>query len=138
MKPANDEGTEPVADLGTAELRQHAEIAIEQGATAKHARARVRGQTMLDRYLKRKLITHRQFLAGRKVYSDWFAAGLPKRITSSYQPRVAGNDGESQKQIDAYKAYRSAMMHLTDRLSGVVVHVCLLDLNAIEWATAQG
>jgi hypothetical protein len=138
MKPANDEATEAVTDLGSAELRQHAEIVIERGATAKHARARVRGQTMLDRYLKRKLITHRQFMAGRKVYADWFAAGLPKRITSSYEPRVAGNDGESQKQIDAYKAYRAAMKRLTDRLSGVIVHVCLLDHSSEEWARQVG
>jgi hypothetical protein len=101
-------------------------------------RARNRTQTILDRYLLRQQITERQYDAGNKIYRQWRASGSQVSVTGRYGPRLGHSPEKSEYQIDMRRRVDLAMRDVGAQLSAVVVHVCLCDLPARDWAISTG
>jgi hypothetical protein len=100
--------------------------------------ARNRTQTILDRYLLRQQITERQYDAGNKIYRQWRASGSQVSVTGRYGPRLGHSPEKSEYQIDMRRRVDLAMRDVGAQLSAVVVHVCLCDLPARDWAISAG
>lgn len=129
-------------DRGPPERYQHGDVAIVEGNEAPHMR--IRTQTMLDRYWTRQQIDARQFHAGRRLYGQWRAAGGEPRIICSYDSRrvlnIAGTPSdhvETDAQAHCRKALTAALSDVGVRLAAVLVHVCLIDGSAADWAAKQ-
>ncbi|NNG03424.1 MAG: hypothetical protein HKM95_04905 [Inquilinus sp.] len=125
-------------DRGPKERWQHGEAPVLEGGAAPHLR--VRAQSMLDRYWQRRHIDARQFHAGRRLYRQWRAAGGERRLIASYAPRVGQSsapadpsDGQAESRIAVTRALRA----VGRQLNAVVVHVCLTDGSAADWAAAK-
>jgi len=127
-------------DMGTAEMHKQQGVRIEQGATKRHGRARVRTQTLLDRYLRRKQISYRQFRAGRMFYSDWYSAQGPAVVIGSYEPRIdqSQTHGRMFSSVSSDYQFAQATKALGRRLVAIARHVCLFDLPPEEWTRQAG
>lgn len=127
------------SDTGPVERHQHGDaIELEETIQAGQRRARNRSQTILDRYLLRRQITERQYDAGNKIYRQWRAAGSQVSVTGRYGPRLGHSPEKSEYQIDMRHRVNLAMRDVGSQLSAVVVHVCLCDLPARDWAISAG
>ncbi len=125
-------------DAGPPERYQHGDaIRREPGADAGVFYRRVTTQSALDRYLARGQISQRQFEAGMKLYSMWRAAGGAQRVTFSYELRVRARRELSDAQAVAHQRLTEVLRRM-EPLSGILVHVCLCDLAARDWAAARG
>jgi len=94
-------------------------------------------QSMMDRYFIRKQITQRQFDAGRRLYGLWRAGGGERRVIASYAVRVQGQTEMSDR--EAVLRHRvTQLLRDMGALSGILVHVCLCDSAARDWAAARG
>jgi len=108
-------------------------VDYEETIEAGVRRARVRSQTMLDRYLQRGQVTHRQFDAGERLYRLWRATGQAPKVTASYGLRVSGAPEVSDKQAAIRADVTKALRAMGDRLASILVHVCLCDEAAGDW-----
>lgn len=125
-------------DAGPAERYRHGdEIWTEPGEAAGVFHRRVTTQSVLDRYLKRGQIGQRQFDAGMKLYRLWRASGGAPRVVASYGIRVQGTPELSEEQA-ALRGRVTQVLRRMGRLSGILVHVCLCDQPARDWALARG
>lgn len=125
-------------DVGTPERYQHGDrIRNEPGERAGEIRRRVTTQTMLDRYLAREQISQRQFDAGLRLYRLWRTGGATPRVTMSYAPRVKGGPELSDAQALAQRRLRELLQRVGP-LAGILVHVCLCDEAARDWAVTRG
>jgi len=105
------------------------EETIEAGAR----RARVRSQTMLDRYLQRSQVTWRQFDAGERLYGLWRATGQAPKVTASYAQRVSGTPDMSDRQAAVRADVTKVLNAMGERLASILVHVCFCDEAAGDW-----
>lgn len=127
------------SDTGPIERHQHGDsIELEETMQAGLRRARNRSQTILDRYLLRRQITERQYDAGNKIYRQWRASGSQVSVTGRYAPRLGHSTEKSEYQIDMRRRVDLAMRDVGSQLSAVLVHVCLCDLPARDWAIGAG
>lgn len=127
------------ADTGPKERHQHGDaIELEETIHAGVRRARNRSQTILDRYLLRRQISERQYDAGNRIYRQWRAAGSQISVTGRYGPRLGHSPEKSEHQIDMRRRVDLALRDVGSQLSAVVVHVCLCDLPARDWAVRTG
>lgn len=127
------------ADTGPRERHQHRDvIELEETMQAGLRRARNRTQTSLDRYLLRRQISERQYDAGSKIYRQWRASGSQVSVTGRYGPRLGHSPEKSEYQIDMRRRVDAALRDVGAQLSAVLVHVCLCDLPAREWAIGAG
>lgn len=127
------------ADTGPSERYQHGDaIEIEETIQAGLRRARNRSQTILDRYLLRRQISDRQYDAGNKIYRQWRASGSQASVTARYGPRLGHSPEKSDHQIDMRHRVDMALRDVGSQLSAVLIHVCLCDLPARDWAIAIG
>ena len=125
-------------DEGPAERYQHGDIIrIEPTTRAGISCRRVMTQSMLDRYVARKQITQRQFDAGRRLYGLWRAAGGEQRVIAYYAVRVQGQTEMSDREAELRHRVTQLLRDM-GALSGVLVHVCLCDSAARDWAVARG
>lgn len=126
-------------DPGPAERYQHGDvIRTEPGRDAGVFYRRVTTQSVLDRYLARGQISARQFDAGIKLYRLWRAAGGAQRVTASYGAlRVQARRELSDEQA-ALHARVTEILRRMGPLSAILVHVCLCDAAARDWASARG
>ena len=122
-------------DRGPKERWQHGDEAGIEGGAVPHIR--VRTQTMLDRYWQRRQIDARQFHAGRRLYRQWRGAGGQPRLTASYRPRVGGRSEMTDREADIRVAFTRAVRAVGRQLNEVVIHVCLTDGPASDWALAK-
>lgn len=125
-------------DIGPAERYHHGDlIRQEPGESAGIFHNRNITQCVLDRYLARNQITQRQFDAGLKLYRLWRASGAAQRIIASYSPRV----GAQREMSDDQAVLRGQVIDILRRmepLSGILMHVCLCDESARDWAVKRG
>ncbi len=127
------------ADTGPVERHQHGDaIELEETIRAGLRRARNRSQTILDRYLLRRQISERQYDAGNKIYRQWRASGSQVSVTGRYGPRLGHSPDKSEHQIDMRHRVDLALRDVGSQLSAVLVHVCLCDLPARDWAISTG
>ena len=127
------------ADTGPSERYQHGDaIEIEETIQAGLRRARNRSQTILDRYLLRRQISDRQYDAGNKIYRQWRASGSQASVTGRYGPRLGHSPEKSDHQIDMRHRVDMALRDVGSQLSAVLIHVCLCDLPARDWAITIG
>jgi len=127
------------SDTGPKERHHHGDaIELEETIQAGIRRARNRSQTVLDRYLLRRQITERQYDAGNKIYRQWRASGSQVSVTGRYRPRLGHSPENNEHQIDRRCRVDRAMRDVGSQLSAVVVHVCLCDLPARDWAISAG
>ncbi len=127
-----------VPDAGPAERYQHGDIIqIEPTTRAGISCRRVMTQSMLDRYFARKQITQRQFDAGQRLYGLWRAGGGEQRVIAYYAVRVQGQIEMSDRAADLRHRVTQLLRDM-GALSGVLVHVCLCDSAARDWAINRG
>ncbi len=125
-------------DMGPAERYQHGDIIRAEPTThAGISCRRVMTQSMLDRYFIRKQVTQRQFDAGRRLYGLWRAAGGEQRIIAYYAVRVQGQTEMSDREAELRHRV-TVLLRDMGALSGILVHVCLCDSAARDWAAARG
>lgn len=126
------------ADAGPPERHQHGDtIRIEPADAAGVFYRRVTTQTVLDRYRARNEISQRQFDAGAKLYAIWRAGGAAQRVTALYEVRIKARREISDRQAEMRHRITQVLRHMGP-LAGVLVHVCLCDAAARDWATARG
>lgn len=126
-------------DIGPKERYQHGDVIdLEETIQAGLRRARNRTQTVLDRYLLRREISERQYDAGNKLYRQWRASGSQVSVTGRYGPRLGHSPERSEFQIDMRRRVDAALRDVGKQLSAVLVHVCLCDLPARDWAIRSG
>lgn len=125
-------------DSGPPERYQHGDvIRTEPGADAGVFYRRVATQSVMDRYLSRAQISQRQFDAGMKLYRLWRAAGSAQSVTFAYGPRVEARRELSQEQAELRQRV-TEVLRGAGPLSAILVHVCLCDGAARDWAKARG
>lgn len=115
------------------ERYQHDQIQdVETGRAGVRAK-RVETQTMLDRYLIRRLISGDQWAAGQALYQRWYQAGGRMYPQGPYvvgAMRVDnGGGGLIESRIDAVSEI-SQVMKTLGRHWGIVQRVCIFDLPA--------
>lgn len=125
-------------DAGPPERYQHGDqVRTEPGEAAGTYYRRITTQTVLDRYLVRGQITQRQFDAGQKLYRLWRTSGSGQRVIAAYGPRVQAAKDLSDDQA----VLRSRVTEILRRmgpLAPILVHVCLCDEAARDWARGRG
>lgn len=125
-------------DAGPAERYRHGDIIqVEATERAGISCRRVMTQSMLDRYFARSQITQRQFDAGRRLYGMWRAAGGEQRVSAFYAVRVQGQPEMSDREAEL-RSRVTRLLRDMGTLSGILVHVCLCDSAARDWAVARG
>ena len=96
--------------------------------------ARARYVTQLQLLLSRGNITERQYESGDRLYRDWRTSGSEPRVVPAYDRELGlGGDGYAEHQIEARQRFEMSLQKIGQRLSPVVVHVCLLDLRISDW-----
>ena len=108
-------------------------VAIEETMQAGVRRARIKTQTMLDRYLIREQIDRRQFDAGERLHRAWRASGSAQTVVASYGLRISGGGDLTQRQAAIRADVTSALLAVGNRQASILVHVCLCDESAGEW-----
>jgi len=125
-------------DAGPPERYRHGDvIQVEPAERAGVSYRRVMTQSALDRYLAREQISQRQFDAGLKLYRLWRASGGCQRVIAAYGPRVQGTRELSDRQA-ALRQDVTQVLRRMGPLAGMLVHVCLCDQAARDWARARG
>ena len=126
-------------DVGPEQRYQHGDvIVLEETMQAGQKRVRNRTQSALDRYLLRGQIAERQFDAGERLYRQWRAAGDQMSVTGRYAQRLGRSPNKSDFQFDMRRRVDAALRDVGKQLSAVLVHVCLCDLPARDWAVRIG
>lgn len=98
-------------------------------------RARVRVVSVLDELYNRRQLNDTQHRAGERLYHDWYY-GVASRDSigvAPYEPRPSQNNGGnkqaeySDRRMDCWQSYHSAMAMLEAIGRGVVEGVCFYD-----------
>lgn len=132
-------GPAPGGDVGPPERYRHGDtIRAEPGQEAGVFYRRVATQSALDRYLARGQIGQRQFDAGMRLYRLWRAGGGGQRVTASYGALRVKARRELSDQQAALRHRVTEVLRRMGPLSGILVHVCLCDEAARDWARARG
>jgi len=108
-------------------------IVLEETVQAGVKRARVRSQSMLDRYLLRGQISRRQYDAGERLHRAWRASGAAPMVVANYGPRIKGGNEMTERQAVQRADVTAALVALGTRLASVLIHVCLCDEAAGDW-----
>ena len=119
-------------DRGPDERYQHGDVAQVEGGAEPHMR--IRTQTMLDRYWQRRQIDARQYHAGRRLYRQWRGAGGEPRLIANYAQTIPGGPDVSEQAAQVRVTFTRAVRAVGKQLSAVVIHVCLMDGSAADWA----
>jgi hypothetical protein len=126
----------------TAERFQHDQIeraAQSRGSsTADTPPLRVMTENMLDRYLRGKIIKQAQHDAGMRLYSEWRASGFQARLIGSYSVRFEGPSDMSTRQVQLYQSVQRALQDVGKLCEHILVHVCLHNGSARDWARGRG
>ena len=103
-----------------------------------------RTSSMLDRYLVMKgadgkpVISQGMYSAGTKLYAEWRASGCEPKLTGSYGVRVDRSGGIDQRQANFRILVSDALDAVGPLCARILIHVCLCDGSAKEWALARG
>jgi hypothetical protein len=108
-------------------------IALEETVQAGVKRARVRSQSMLDRYLLRDQISRRQYDAGERLHRLWRASGAAPMVVANYGPRIKGGGDISDRQAALRADIGTVLTAIGSRQASVLIHVCLCDEAAGDW-----
>lgn len=100
--------------------------------------ARVRTQTILDRYREQQVITKRQYDAGYKLYQLWYAAGQQKSVIGGYGVRVGASDQMTDHQAYSFSEYCKALRSVGLEMSLILTSVCLVNEPARTFAKQRG
>jgi hypothetical protein len=132
----------------TAQRFQHDDIeraAQSRGSsTADRPPLRVMTENVLDRYLRTKMrdsrtvIDQKQHDAGMRLYAEWRVSGFQARIIGSYGVRFDGPSDISQHQANVYTSVQRALKDVGGLCQHVLVHVCLHNGTARDWARNRG
>ncbi len=127
-------------DYGTLERLQHdvvplVAIADPDGGQPVTVRY-VQSQRQLERLALRGIISHRQYLAGDKLFTLWFRAGRSPNIASTLSDKVdgsrpAGTGLQALAEIELKKICAGT----SSRLWPLLVHVCFTDGAPSDWAS---
>lgn len=106
-------------------------------------RKRAAQQCYLDRYFRRGHIDARRYAAGRRLYEDWYRSGSQPYLVAAYDgqaPQKVRSSGGGPTDYQAVLRLRvnEALRQVGSGLSPILVHVCLLDQAAKDWAAARG
>lgn len=136
----NDRASSPArsgSDFGALSLKAREKmgdvIELEETVQAGIKRARVRSQSMLDRYLLRDQITRRQYDAGERLHRAWRASGAAPMVVANYGPRIKGGGDISDHQAALRADVGTVLTAMGSRQASVLVHVCLCDEAAGDW-----
>ena len=108
-------------------------IILEETVQAGVKRARVRSQTILDRYLLRGQIARRQYDAGERLHRFWRASGAAPMVVANYGPRIKGGNEMTERQAAQRADVTAALLAIGTRQASVLIHVCLCDEAAGDW-----
>lgn len=112
--------------------RERAEVRVAPPARARHT-------TELRLLAGRGTISDAQARAGERLYADWFNAGRSPRVVANLSPVSGQPPMEAQeRQFDAERRFTAAIRAVGQLLSPILVHVCLLDEKAGQWAKTNG
>lgn len=134
--------SDPKPVLPTPERFQH--DIIERAQSSKGARTDdeppliVRTQNVLDTYLVTGRITQEQHDAGMRLYRDWRASGCEPRIVGGYAVRFGSSSNMTPEQSDARLRLNRAFDAVGPVAHGILVHVCLCNIAASQWARDRG
>lgn len=135
---AFQEGQSDFGALNLAERQARGDVVVlEETVHAGVRRARVRTQSMMDRYLHRDQITQRQYDAGMRLYAAWRASGSAQTVVAHYGLRIQGGGEMSQRQAAIRADVTAALVAMGTRLASALVHVCLCDEAAGDWGERQ-
>jgi hypothetical protein len=98
-----------------------------------------RHKTQIEVMESRGVLSARQCAAAWRVYRDFAAAGDMPHLVGRYMPRM-DQPARGQlafqtwepRQIEARRRFEAAMVFLGP-LSGIVLHVAVLDLPTVDW-----
>lgn len=129
------------SDLGTPELSRRHLVKVElAGQNNIRPRVRVLDQRVLDRLRVRGFISEDLYLAGDRLFSLAYKAGITSSILSNIHAavRVRGAGGFEYKQMEARDRVRKALVWVTERegtkACSALVGIVLGDLPVGEWA----
>lgn len=108
-----------IDEIVTPHRRQHDEVVAETTREGNRTTTayRVATQTPLDRYLHRRQIDQRQWLAGNELYTDWYEANYHPRVTADLtRPRV---DESRQARLAANRAMRRRRVEAARQAAGI-------------------
>ena len=108
-------------------------VELEETIEAGVRRARVRNQTIMDRYLLREQVSRRQYDAGQRLYAVWRASGRASLTISNYGLRIIGSAEMTDHQAVLRSDLAEALRAVGPRLSSILTHVCLCDEPAGNW-----
>lgn len=127
------------ADHGPAERYQHGDVIVASPTeTAGIVGKRVMTQRVLDRYAQRDEIDSRQYAAGEALFRLWYAAGRAPKVTLNLLAVGGADEGAEARKADAWAELNQALRAVGQRLSPILVHVCLADGTASAWARKSG
>ena len=104
---------------------------------------RARQQSYLDRYAQRGFIDVRRYVAGRRLYADWYRSGSQPYLVAAYDGQApqrtrSPGGGPTDHQAQLRQRVTEALHQVGPGLAAILVHVCLLDQAAKDWAAARG
>ncbi|MEM7446405.1 MAG: DUF6456 domain-containing protein [Pseudomonadota bacterium] len=127
------------ADHGPAERYQHGDVIVSSPTeTAGISAKRVMTQRTLDRYAQREEIDARQYSAGDALYRLWYAAGRSPKLTLNLLSVGGSDENAEDRKAGAWADLNQALRAVGQRLSPILVHVCLTDGTASAWAKQNG
>lgn len=124
----------------TAERFQHDNIIRAKGSRTAGdvAPFRVITQNQLDRYLVRRQIDDAQYASGMTLYSEWRGSGCEPKLIGSYGVRFDAPPDISTHQAVLRKLVTDALVDVGRLCSHILVHVCLCNESARDWAKGRG
>ncbi len=139
-----DDSIHPTQERFQHDIIERARGGLARISTADNPPLRVMTQTMLDWYLiprgnpPKPAITERQRSAGARLYAEWRAAGCEPGVTGSYEARADRSHDMTEHQADMRQRVTKALRAVGSPEHQILIHVCLCDLPAGEWAVARG
>lgn len=123
------------ADTGIAPERLIRDgIVFSETMEAGTRRARVDSQTIVDRYVRRGLITAREHAGAERLSACRFEAGFGHSKISGYGERMAKSTGINDAMSKAYVEFGKAVDALKPDLWPIVNHVVCHDLPVESWS----
>lgn len=91
--------------------------------------AKVITTCVIDRLLKRGLLAQPYWVAGKRLYRDFFAAGLSPQITMRFKDYISGAGAPlaSDRQLEARKSFNDAMRAIGSELNDLLFDVVCAD-----------
>ncbi len=137
-KRARRRGRRDIVEVIDLPPNRRVELVRELDGNKRVVRARVRGQTVLDKYLNRKLIDASQFAAGERMAKLYHVAGL-HGIRAQSLEKIDPSPGEwPDRLIEAKRVFLADLARLEPRGASIVLAVACEDKTAGEWARGHG